>query len=77
MPVAPVQYAYVAIKHVAIRDRLQVSLLVSTDAGHTKIKNLPTLGVGLKSAIQASVSSNSYWQMSRTPMITQAISKRG
>ncbi|WP_223907858.1 hypothetical protein [Rhodoferax lithotrophicus] len=39
-----------------------------------KIKNLLALGVDLKSAIQHGVSSNSYWQMSRTPEINQAIS---
>ena len=39
-----------------------------------KIKNLLALGVDLKSAIQHGVSSNSYWQMSRTPVINQAIS---
>jgi hypothetical protein len=32
------------------------------------------LGVSLKSAIQHGCSSNSYWQMSRTPVINQAIS---
>ncbi|AGX88243.1 integron/retron-type RNA-directed DNA polymerase [Candidatus Symbiobacter mobilis CR] len=31
-------------------------------------------GVSLKSAIQHGVSSNSYWKMSRTPVINQAIS---
>ena len=40
----------------------------------TKIKNLLALGVSLKSAIQHGVSSNSYWQMSRTPVINQAVS---
>ncbi|WP_114972955.1 group II intron maturase-specific domain-containing protein [Rhodoferax ferrireducens] len=40
----------------------------------TKIKNLLALGVDLKSAIQHGVSSKSYWQMSRTPVINQAIS---
>jgi RNA-directed DNA polymerase len=40
----------------------------------TKIKNLLALGVSLKSAIQHGCSSNSYWQMSRTPVINQAIS---
>jgi hypothetical protein len=39
-----------------------------------KIKNLLALGVSLKSAIQHGASSNSYWQMSRTPVINQAIS---
>ncbi|BCO27205.1 hypothetical protein MIZ03_2093 [Rhodoferax lithotrophicus] len=39
----------------------------------TKIKNLLALGVSLKSAIQHGCSSNSYWQMSRTPVINQAI----
>lgn len=39
-----------------------------------KIKNLLGLGVSLKSAIQHGCSSNSYWQMSRTPVINQAIS---
>ena len=32
------------------------------------------VGVSLKLAIQHSVSSNSYWQMSRTPLIQQAVS---
>ena len=36
--------------------------------------HLLALGVDLKSAIQHGVSSNSYWQMSRTPVINQAIS---
>ena len=40
----------------------------------TKIKHLLALGVSLKSAIQHGVSSNSYWQMSRTPVIQQAVS---
>ena len=40
----------------------------------TKIKNLLALGVSLKSAIQHGCSSNSYWQMSRTPVINQAVS---
>ncbi|AGX88482.1 group II intron maturase-specific domain protein [Candidatus Symbiobacter mobilis CR] len=40
----------------------------------TKIKNLLALGVSLKSEIQHGVSSNRYWQMSRTPVINQAIS---
>jgi hypothetical protein len=40
----------------------------------TKIKNLLALGVSLKTAIQHGCSSNSYWQMSRTPLINQAIS---
>jgi len=40
----------------------------------TKIKNLLALAVSLKSAIQSGCSSNSYWQMSRTPVINQAIS---
>jgi hypothetical protein len=39
-----------------------------------KIKNLRALGVSLKSAIQHGVRSNSYWQMSRTPVINQAVS---
>ncbi len=39
----------------------------------TKIKHLLALGVSLKSAIQHGVSSNSYWQMSRTPVIQQAV----
>ena len=39
-----------------------------------KIKNLLTLGVDLKSAIQHGVSSNSYWQMSRIPVMNQAVS---
>ena len=38
-----------------------------------KIKNLLALGVSLKSAIQHGVSSNSYWRMSRTPVIQQAL----
>ncbi|AGX88477.1 group II intron maturase-specific domain protein [Candidatus Symbiobacter mobilis CR] len=40
----------------------------------TKIKNLLALGISLKSAIQHGVSSKSYWQMFRTPVINQAIS---
>ena len=35
----------------------------------TKVKNFLVLGVSLKSAIQHGCSSNSYWQMSRTPVI--------
>ena len=40
----------------------------------TEVKDLLALGVDLKSAIQHSVSSNSYRQMSGTPVINQAIS---
>ena len=39
-----------------------------------KIKNLLAFGLSLKSAIQQGVSSNGYWQMSRTPVIQQAVS---
>jgi hypothetical protein len=39
-----------------------------------KIKNLLALGVSLKSAFQHGCSSNSYWQMSSTPVIHQAAS---
>ena len=39
----------------------------------TKVKNFLVLGVSLKSAIEHGCSSNSCWQMSRTPVINQAI----
>ena len=40
----------------------------------TKISHLVALGVSLKSAIQHGVSSKSYWHMSRTPAVQQALS---
>jgi len=40
----------------------------------TKIRNLLALGVSLKSAILNGMSSKSYWHMSRTPVIHQALS---
>ena len=40
----------------------------------TKIQNLLALGVNLKSAILHGMSSKSYWHMSRTPVVHQALS---
>ena len=57
-----------------IRRRLRMCYWKQWRWARTKIKNLLALGVNLKSAIQHGVSSNSYWQMSRTPVIQQAVS---
>lgn len=57
-----------------IRRRMRMCYWKQWRWARTKIKNLLALGVSLKSAIQHGVSSNSYWQMSRTPVINQAIS---
>ena len=57
-----------------IRRRIRMCYWKQWRWARTKIKNLLALGVDLKSAIQHGVSSNSYWQMSRTPVINQAIS---
>jgi hypothetical protein len=64
------------------RKRNRVLLVTASDArletvalvALPKIKNLLALGVSLKSAIQHGCSSNSCWQMSRPPVINQAIS---
>lgn len=40
----------------------------------TKIRNLLSLGVSLKAAIQRGVSSKSYLHMARTPAVQQALS---
>jgi hypothetical protein len=74
MLIAPVEYAFVAINNIAKRDGF--GRFVASANGRwarTTIKNPPTVGVGLESASQHSVSSNSYWQMSRTPAINLAI----
>jgi hypothetical protein len=57
-----------------IRRRIRMCYWKQWRWARTKIKNLLALGVSLKSAIQHGVSSNSYWQMSRTPVINQAVS---
>ncbi len=57
-----------------IRRRMRMCYWKQWRWARTKIKNLLALGVNLKSAIQHGVSSNSYWQMSRTPVIQQAVS---
>jgi RNA-directed DNA polymerase len=57
-----------------IRRRIRMCYWKQWRWARTKIKNLLALGVSLKSAIQHGVSSNSYWQMSRTPVIQQAVS---
>ena len=57
-----------------IRRRMRMCYWKQWRWPRTKIKNLLALGVSLKSAIQHGCSSNSYWQMSRTPVINQAIS---
>jgi RNA-directed DNA polymerase len=57
-----------------IRRRMRMCYWKQWRWPRTKIKNLLALGVSPKSAIQHGVSSNSYWQMSRTPVINQAIS---
>jgi RNA-directed DNA polymerase len=57
-----------------IRRRMRMCYWKQWRWARTKIKNLLALGVSLKSAIQHGCSSNSYWQMSRTPVINQAIS---
>jgi len=57
-----------------IRRRIRMCYWKQWRWARTKIKNLLALGVDLKSAIQHGVSSKSYWQMSRTPVIHQAIS---
>lgn len=57
-----------------IRRRLRMCYWKQWRWARTKIRNLLALGVNLKSAIQHGVSSNSYWQMSRTPVIQQAVS---
>jgi hypothetical protein len=57
-----------------IRRRIRMCYWKQWRWPRTKIKNLLALGADLKSAIQHGVSSNSYWQMSRTPVINQAIS---
>lgn len=57
-----------------IRRRLRMCYWKRWRWARTKIRNLLALGVRLKSAIQHGVSSNGYWQMSRTPVIQQAVS---
>jgi len=57
-----------------IRRRIRMCYWKQWRWARTKIKNLLALGVDLKSAIQHGVSSNSYWQMSRTPVIQQGVS---
>lgn len=57
-----------------IRRRMRMCYWKQWRWPRTKIKNLLVLGVSLKSAIQHGCSSNSYWQMSRTPVINQAVS---
>jgi RNA-directed DNA polymerase len=57
-----------------IRRRMRMCYWKQWRWPRTKIKNLLALGVSLKSAIQHGCSSNSYWQMSRTPVINQGIS---
>lgn len=57
-----------------IRRRMRMCYWKQWRWPRTKVKNLLALGVSLKSAIQHGCSSNSYWQMSRTPVINQAIS---
>lgn len=57
-----------------IRRRMRMCYWKQWRWARTKIKNLLALGVSLKLAIQHGCSSNSYWQMSRTPVINQAIS---
>ena len=57
-----------------IRRRMRMCYWKQWRWPRTKIKNLLALGVSLKSAIQHGCSSNSYWQMSRTPVINQAVS---
>ena len=57
-----------------IRRRMRMCYWKQWRWARTKIKNLLALGVDLKSAIQHGVSSNSYWQMSRTPVMNQAVS---
>ena len=57
-----------------IRRRIRMCYWKQWRWARTKIKNLLALGVSLKSAIQHGVSSNSYWQISRTPVIQQAVS---
>jgi len=57
-----------------IRRRIRMCYWKQWRWARTKIKNLLALAVSLKSAIQHGVSSNSYWQMSRTPVINQAVS---
>lgn len=50
-----------------IRRRMRMCYWKQWRWPRTKIKNMLALGVSLKSAIQHGCSSNSYWQMSRTP----------
>jgi hypothetical protein len=57
-----------------IRRRMRMCYWKQWRRARTKIRNLLALGVSLKSAIQHGVSSNSYWQMSRTQVINQALS---
>lgn len=57
-----------------IRRRMRMCYWKQWRWARTKIKNLLALGVSLKSAIQHGVSSNSYWQMCRTPVVNQAVS---
>jgi RNA-directed DNA polymerase len=57
-----------------IRRRMRMCYWKQWRWARTKIKNLLALSVSLKSAIQHGCSSNSYWQMSRTPVINQAVS---
>ena len=57
-----------------IRRRIRLCYWKQWRWARTKIKHLLALGVSLKSAIQHGVSSNSYWQMSRTPVMQQAVS---
>ncbi len=57
-----------------IRRRMRMCYWKQWRWPRTKIKNLLALGVSLKSAIEHGCSSNSYWQMSRTPVINQAVS---
>ena len=57
-----------------IRRRIRMCYWKQWRWARTKIKHLLALGVSLKAAIQHGVSSNSYWQMSRTPVINQAVS---
>lgn len=57
-----------------IRRRMRMCYWKQWRWPRTKIKNLLALGASLKSAIEHGCSSNSYWQMSRTPVINQAVS---
>ena len=57
-----------------IRRRIRMCYWKQWRWARTKIRNLLALGVNPKSAILHGMSSKSYWHMSRTPVVHQALS---